>query len=109
MKINERTLKKLKEGQDIASENEKIINLIRSIHKESEEKSRKEPYLISIAERAKKIMEEFENGQKNSKSALESIIQLMEDAVQAQKMRKKKCFISPRVYYSMVFKKTKNL
>ena len=86
--INERTLKKLKEGQDIASESEKIINLIQSIHKESEEKGKSEPYLISISERAKKIMEDFESGQKNSKSALESVINLMEDAVQAKKMRK---------------------
>ena len=86
--INERTLKKIKEGQDIASENETIINLIRSIHKESEEKSRKEPHLISISDRSRKIMEEFESGQKNSKEVLESVIKLMEDAVQAQKMRK---------------------
>ena len=86
--INEGTLKKIKEGQDKESENKKIINLIRSIQKESEEKSKQEPYLISISERSKKIMESFEKKQKTSKEALESVIKLMEEKVNIQKMRK---------------------
>ena len=86
--INEQTLKKIKEKQDIDSDNKKIINLIQSIQKEAEEKCKQEPYLISISERSKKIMKEFEKKQKNSKEALESIIQLMEEKVNIQKMRK---------------------
>ena len=86
--INEQTLKKIKEKQDIDSDNKKIINLIQSIQKEAMKNSKQEPYLISISERSKKIMEEFEKKQKNSKEALESIIQLMEEKVRIQKMRK---------------------
>lgn len=86
--INEQTLKKIKEKQDIDSDNKKIINLIQSIQKEAKEKSKQEPYLISISERSKKIMKEFEKKQKNSKEALESVIQLMEEKINAQKMRK---------------------
>ena len=52
--INEQTLKKIKEKQEI--DNKKIINLIQSIQKEAIEKSKQEPYLISISERSKKIM-----------------------------------------------------
>ena len=86
--INEDTLKKIKEGQNKESNNKKVINLIRSIQKESEEKSKQEPYLISISERSKKLMTEFEQKQKNSKEALESVIKLMEEKVNIQKMRK---------------------
>ena len=86
--INEKTLQQIKAGQDQESENKKLINLNRSIQKESEEKSKQEPYLISIAERSKKIMEEFEQKQKNSKEALESVVKLMEEKVNIQKLRK---------------------
>ena len=85
--INEQTLKKIKENQDTESDNKKIINLIRSIQKESEEKSKQEPYLISISDRSKKIMEDFEKKQKNSKEVLESVIKLMEEKVNIQEMR----------------------
>ncbi|MCY4513171.1 MAG: hypothetical protein OXB86_05740, partial [Bdellovibrionales bacterium] len=86
--INEDTLKKIKEGQDKELDNKKVINLIRSIQKESKEKSKQEPYLISISERSKRIMTEFEKKQKNSKEALDSIMKLMEEKVTIQKMRK---------------------
>ena len=86
--INEDTLKKIKEGQDVELENKKVINLIQSIQRESEEKSKQEPYLISISERSKRIMKEFENKQKNSKEALEAIKRLMEEKINIQKMRK---------------------
>ena len=85
--INEQTLKKIKEGQEIGSDNKKVINLIRSLQKEAEEKGQKEPYLISISERSKKIMEAFEKEQKSSKEALEALIKLMEEKLKAQKMR----------------------
>ena len=86
--INEDTLKKIKEGQDKELENKKVINLIQSIKRESAEKSKQEPYLISISERSKRIMKEFENKQKSSKEALESIKKLMEEKINIQKMRK---------------------
>ena len=86
--INEETLKKIKEKQEEDSDNKQIINLIQSIQKEALEKSNQEPYLISISERSKKIMEEFEKKQKNSKEALEAIMKLMEEKLKAQKMKK---------------------
>ncbi len=86
--INEQTLKKIKEKQNIDSDNKKIINLIHSIQKEAIENSQQEPYLISISDRSKKIMEAFEKKQQNSKEALESITKLIEEKVNIQKMRK---------------------
>ncbi|MDE0118779.1 MAG: HsdR family type I site-specific deoxyribonuclease [Bdellovibrionales bacterium] len=86
--INEDTLKKIKENQDTELENKKVINLIRSIQKESEEKSKQEPYLISISERSRRIMKEFENKQKTSKEALDSAMKLTEEKINIQKMRK---------------------
>jgi len=86
--INETTLKEIKEGQNQESDNKKLINLIQSIQKESEERGKQEPYLISISERSKQIMEEFEQKQKNSKEALESVIKLVEEKVNIQKTRK---------------------
>ena len=103
--INEHTLKKIKEKQDIDSNNKKIINLIQSIQKEAIEKSKQEPYLISISERSKKIMKEFEQKQKNSKEALESIIKLIEEKNEYTKNAKTKHFVSSGIYYCMAFKK----
>ena len=103
--INESTLKKIKEAQDEASKNKKIINLIRSIQKEAEEKSKQEPYLISISERSKNIMKEFEEKQKNSKEALESVIILMEEKVKVQKMRKQSALSHQEFIISWPLKK----
>ena len=86
--INEDTLKKIKEGQDIELKNKTIINLIQSIQEESKEKSKQEPYLISISERSKRIMKEFEDKQKNAREALESIKKIMEEKINIQRMRK---------------------
>ena len=103
--INENTLQQIKAGQDQESENKKLINLIRSLQKESEEKSKQEPYLISIAERSKKIMEEFEQKQKNSKEALESVVKLMEEKINIQKMRKQSALSSQEFIIAWPLKK----
>ena len=85
--IDEDVLKKLKEKSDI--ENKEIIQLARSFQTESEEKSNKEPYLISLAERSKKIIKEFEEKQKNAKTALKGLTKLAEEKVGWQNERKK--------------------
>ena len=85
--IDEDVLKKLKEKSDI--ENKEIIQLARSIQTESEEKRNKEPYLISLAERSKQIIKEFEEKQKNARTALKEITKLAEEKVGWQNERKK--------------------
>ena len=85
--INESVLKKLKENQNI--ENKEIICLARSLQKESEEKRKTEPYLISLSERSKQIMKEFETKQKNAKTALTAMTKLAEEKVDWQKTRTK--------------------
>ena len=105
--INEVTLKKIKEDQDKESDNKKVINLIRSIQQESKKKSKQEPYLISISERSKKIMTEFERKQKNSKEALESVIKLMEEKVNIQEMRKQSALSHQEFIIAWPLKKQK--
>ena len=85
--INEETLRKLKQGNDEISDSNKVINLIKSIQKEALEKSREEPYLVSISEKAQKIMDEFSEKQKNSKQALEEALKLIEEKISIQKKR----------------------
>ena len=85
--INEKTLQKIKEGQEIEADNKTVIDLIRSIQHEADQKSRQEPHLISIAEKSKQIMRDFEEKQTNSKPALEEVIKLMEEKTKADKLR----------------------
>ena len=103
--INEDTLKKIKENQDKESDNKKVINLIRSIQKESEKKSKQEPYLISISERSKRIMTEFEQKHKSSKEALDSVMKLMKEKVNIQEMRKQSALSHQEFIISWPLKK----
>ena len=87
-----------------------MISLIRSIQKEADENKKEEPYLISIAERARQIMEDFTEKQKDAKKALEEILKLAEEKVFIQKMRKTSG-LSPQkfvIYWALDKKKLDN-
>lgn len=70
------------------SDNGKVINLVKSLAKSATDRGAKEPYLISIAERAEAVMSELEDRQVSTKVALEKIEALMQEKLAAEKARK---------------------
>jgi type I restriction enzyme R subunit len=70
------------------SDNGKIINLIKSLTKSATERGDKEPYLISIAERADAIMTGFEDRQMSTTDALSKIEELVQEKLRAEQARK---------------------
>jgi type I restriction enzyme R subunit len=79
-------LKALKDKK--GSDNGKVINLVKSLVKSATDRGAKEPYLISISERAEVIMSEFEDRQVSTKVALDKIEALMQEKLAAEKARK---------------------
>ena len=87
--IGAETLKELQRDSSEISDNNKVISLIRSLQQEAQTKSKEEPYLISISEKAQKLMEAWTEGQKNSKEVLEQALNLMKEVVEAREQKKK--------------------
>ncbi|MBU0766236.1 HsdR family type I site-specific deoxyribonuclease [Patescibacteria group bacterium] len=71
------------------SQTAKVINLIRSLQKAAEEHGDEEPYLVPIAIRAIKIMENLEDRQVSTKEAMKEIEGLMRERIDAEKERQK--------------------
>ncbi|WP_340695721.1 HsdR family type I site-specific deoxyribonuclease [Hydrogenobacter thermophilus] len=80
--IDENILKKLEEER--LSDTEKIYNLSISIEKLVEKEGLRLPYLISIGERAKAIMEQYKRRQLSTNQALEEIKKLIEEINRAK-------------------------
>lgn len=74
--------------QKKGSDNGKIINLVKSISKAATDRGAKEPYLISIAERAEAVMTALEDRQASTTDAMERIEALMREKLEAEKARK---------------------
>ncbi|GAB4376236.1 MAG: HsdR family type I site-specific deoxyribonuclease [Calditrichia bacterium] len=72
-------------------ENTKIINLVKSIEKAAEESSN-DPFLITMAERARAVLERFENRQLTTKEALEILKQEIEQNQQRKREQAEKGF-----------------
>jgi type I restriction enzyme R subunit len=70
------------------SDNGKVINLIKSLTKSATDRGEKEPYLISIAERAESVMTALEDRQVSTADALSRIEILMQEKIEAEKARK---------------------
>ncbi len=70
------------------SDNGKVINLIKSLTKSATDRGEKEPYLISIAERAESVMGALEDRQVSTADALSRIEGLMREKLAAEKVRK---------------------
>jgi type I restriction enzyme R subunit len=79
-------LKALKDKK--GSDNGKVINLIKSLTKSATDRGAKEPYLISIAERADAVMDALEDRQVSTADALARIEALMQEKIEAEKSRK---------------------
>jgi type I restriction enzyme R subunit len=86
VEFDEATLKALKDEK--GSENGKVINLVKSLTTSAGERGAKEPYLISIAERADSIMTALEDRQISTGEAMARIDTLMEEKLKAEKARK---------------------
>lgn len=86
VEFDEAALKALKDEN--GSENGKVINLIKSLATSAGERGDKEPYLISIGERAENIMTALEDRQISTGEAMARIESLMEEKIKAEKARR---------------------
>jgi len=86
VEFDEAALKALKDKK--GSENGKVINLIKSLNKSAADRGAKEPYLISISERADSIMTALEDRQVSTADALARIESLMQERLAAEQARK---------------------
>jgi type I restriction enzyme R subunit len=86
VEFDEAALKALKDEK--GSDNGKVINLVKSVVTSAGERGAKEPYLISIGERAESIMTALEDRQISTGAAMAKIESLMEEKIKAEKARK---------------------
>jgi len=81
--INEETLKKIEESK--ASDTEKVFNLLKSIFDTVRQNLGREPYLISIGERAELIAALYKQRQKSTEETLKSLKELIAQINTARK------------------------
>jgi type I restriction enzyme R subunit len=70
------------------SDSGKVINLVKSLTKNATDRGAKEPYLISIADRAEHIMAALEERQVSTTDAMARLEALMQEKLAAEKARK---------------------
>jgi type I restriction enzyme R subunit len=80
--IDEEAIETVKVSQK--GDGAKVINLVKSIQKHADENS-EDPFLIAMAERARKVQENFENRQASTGEALEQLLK----EIEANEARKK--------------------
>lgn len=85
--LNERSLAAIQESE--ASDNNKVINLIKAIQNSVEQKGATTPHLLSIAERADAIQDDFKDRQLSTRDALEKLEELAREQIEAEDERKK--------------------
>ncbi len=85
VEIDETTLAAIKASN--LSDNNKVVNLVKSLVRAAAEKGGQEPYLMSIGERAQAIMEAFEDSQESSVEALGQLEKLAKERIDAEKER----------------------
>lgn len=66
----------------------KVFNLLKILERNVREKVSGAPYLVSIGERAEKIAEAFQQRQIDTEAALEALLELLEEARQAQQQQR---------------------
>lgn len=83
IEINEKTLEAWKKGDQ--SDNNKVINLAKSLRVDIENRMNSEPYLILIGERVQAVMELYDSRQIETKKALTELEEIMREVIQARK------------------------
>jgi type I restriction enzyme R subunit len=86
VEIDEKTLAAIKASN--SSDNNKVVNLVKSLVQAAEEKGDAEPYLIPIGERAQEIMEAFEDSHESSVETLRQLEQLAKERIDAEEERR---------------------
>jgi len=87
--INADTIELIKRRAD--GDSTKVINLVKSIEKIAEENS-DDPFLIAMAERAKQVLEKFENRQTSTAEALAQLLKEVEGNEKRKKDQAEKSF-----------------
>ncbi|MBU2521396.1 MAG: DUF3387 domain-containing protein, partial [Proteobacteria bacterium] len=105
--INEDTLKKIKEKHK--DYNVKVINLIKSIEKQAEEKS-DDLFLLSMKEMAQRVQDRYEDRQISTQEALAELARLYKDEIRRRKEQTEKGLdgLTFFVYRSLLDKKFGN-
>ena len=87
----------------------KIINLVKSIEKHAEENSG-DPFLLSMADRARAILERFEQRQENTEVLLKELFKELKQAEDRQKEQTEKGFdaVTSFVYHILLVAKVNN-
>lgn len=83
VEINEHTLKALKEGQDDGPG--KVVNLVKTLVSAVQSVGKDRPHLVSIGERAEKILELYDDRQVTTQDAIRELEGLMEEYSSAKK------------------------
>jgi type I restriction enzyme R subunit len=83
IEINDKTLEAWKKGD--RSDNNKVINLAKSLRVDIESRMDSEPYLILIGERVQAVMELYDSRQIETKKALTELEEIMKEVIQARK------------------------
>jgi len=86
VEIDEKTLAAIKASN--SSDNNKVVNLVKSLVRAAAEKGGQEPYLMSIGQRAQEIMEAFEDSQESSVEALRQLEKLAKERIEAEEERR---------------------
>lgn len=86
VEFDEEALRALKDSRN--PDSSKVVNLVRSITHDAEESGDKQPYLISIAERAQAVLEALEDRQKATTDAQQDLCKLMEERAEAEKAQR---------------------
>jgi type I restriction enzyme R subunit len=86
VEIDEKTLAAIKRSS--SSDNNKVVNLVKSLVRAAAEKGAQEPYLIPIGQRAQTIMEAFEDSQESSVDALRQLEKLAKERIEAEEERR---------------------
>jgi type I restriction enzyme R subunit len=85
--INERSLAAIQQSD--ASDNNKVIKLIKAIQTSVSKKGALTPHLLSIAERADAIQEDFKDRQLSTRDALDKLEQLAREQIDAEEEKKR--------------------
>ncbi|MGY6555494.1 MAG: HsdR family type I site-specific deoxyribonuclease [Wenzhouxiangella sp.] len=89
VKIDEHAIEAIKQGQE--GEATKVINLVKSIEAAAEENS-DDPFLLAMADRARKVQEAFEHRQSATSEALDALFQQLQQNEQRKKEQAEKSF-----------------
>jgi type I restriction enzyme, R subunit len=85
VEIDEKTLAEIKASN--SSNNNKVVNLVKSLTHVADDKGNQAPYLIPIGQRAEAIMDGFETGQESSAETLRQLEKLAKEWIDAEKER----------------------